>query len=72
MGTSISTHFHVDNAKTGRRRADAITKNEDGRLYFTEPLVEQMTMKEFLVKLNSESERKAPQRILLKWILNSR
>ncbi|KAI0092650.1 Clavaminate synthase-like protein [Irpex rosettiformis] len=40
-------------AVTPNGRADAITQNEDGRLYFAEPLVEQMTMKGFLAKLAS-------------------
>ncbi|KAI0732763.1 Clavaminate synthase-like protein [Irpex lacteus] len=40
-------------AVTPNGRADAITQGEDWRLYFAEPLVEQMTMKDFLGKLAS-------------------
>ena len=35
-------------------RADAITRGPDGRLYFAEPHVERMTMRNFLAKLTSE------------------
>jgi jumonji domain-containing protein 7 len=35
--------------------ADAITRGTDNRLYFAEPLVEQMTMPAFLSKISSGS-----------------
>lgn len=31
--------------------ADAVTKDEDGKSWFVEPCVEQMTMEEFMCKL---------------------
>ncbi|KAJ3479826.1 hypothetical protein NLI96_g8785 [Meripilus lineatus] len=39
--------------KEESRRADAITKGTDGRLYFVEPLTSPMTMKQFLATLAS-------------------
>ncbi|TFK55723.1 Clavaminate synthase-like protein [Heliocybe sulcata] len=43
-------------AVTPDGRADAITAGPDGREYFTEPHVQQMTMAEFLLKLSSDKK----------------
>ncbi|KZT24484.1 Clavaminate synthase-like protein [Neolentinus lepideus HHB14362 ss-1] len=43
-------------AVTPDGRADAITAGQDGREYFTEPHVQQMTMAEFLLKISSDKK----------------
>ncbi|KAI0081802.1 Clavaminate synthase-like protein [Panus rudis PR-1116 ss-1] len=44
-------------AVTPNGRADAITKGPDGKQYFAEPHIEQMTMRSFLSTLNTEDEQ---------------
>ncbi|CAL1700608.1 unnamed protein product [Somion occarium] len=45
----------VSVAVTPNGRADAVTRGPDNKLYFTEPLTEQMPMAEFLSKLSPEN-----------------